>query len=110
MIRAVYEEKETTLTLTVTGHAGFAPLGRDLVCAGASALVYALAQTVRDWESRLDRPVYIRLEPGNARIRVHGGKKQIGQLKAAFHTAENGLRMLAEVFPECVAGEDTRYS
>ena len=103
MIQAVYEEKGTTLTLTVTGHAGFAPPGQDLVCAGVSVLVYALAGTVRQWEDQLDRPVFIRLEPGNARIRVHAGKKQLRQLKAAFQTADNGLRLLAEAFPEHVA-------
>jgi uncharacterized protein YsxB (DUF464 family) len=96
MIRGVYEEKGATLTLTVTGHAGFAPMGQDLVCAGVSALVYALARTVRDWEGQLDRPVRILLEPGNARIRVHAGRKQLRQLKAAFQMAENGSKLMAE--------------
>jgi uncharacterized protein YsxB (DUF464 family) len=103
MIRWVYEEKGSVLSLAVTGHAGFAPGGQDLVCAGVSTLVYALAQSVRDWEDRLDRPVYIRLEPGNARIRVHAGKKQMKQLKVAFRMAENGMKLLTEAFPENVA-------
>ena len=29
--------------MTVSGHAGYAPAGRDIVCAAVSALVYALA-------------------------------------------------------------------
>ena len=44
--------------LVVQGHAGYGPAGQDIVCAAASALVYALAETLaetgegwRDWTS-----------------------------------------------------------
>lgn len=32
--------------LVVQGHAGYGPEGQDIVCAAASALVYALAETL----------------------------------------------------------------
>lgn len=40
MIEAVYDKD--ALTLTVTGHADYAPYGQDVVCAGVSTLVYTL--------------------------------------------------------------------
>lgn len=40
MIEAVYDSD--TLTLTLSGHADYAPKGQDIVCAGVSALIYTL--------------------------------------------------------------------
>lgn len=40
MIRALYDRK--AMRISVTGHAGYAPHGRDIVCAGASTLYYTL--------------------------------------------------------------------
>lgn len=34
--------------LVVQGHAGYGPAGQDIVCAAASALVYALAETLAE--------------------------------------------------------------
>lgn len=31
-----------------TGHAGYAPAGEDIVCAGVSAILYAVANTLED--------------------------------------------------------------
>ena len=46
MIRAFYHELDgpdgITRRLTVKGHAGYAPAGQDIVCAGASILMQAL--------------------------------------------------------------------
>ncbi len=40
MIEAVYNRGKKTLS--VHGHSGYAPRGRDIVCAGVSTLVYTL--------------------------------------------------------------------
>ena len=45
MIEAVYNKE--ALTLTLRGHAGYAPKGQDIVCAGVSALVYTLINGCR---------------------------------------------------------------
>lgn len=45
MIEAVYDSE--ALTLTVSGHAGYAPKGQDIVCAGVSTLVYTLISSCR---------------------------------------------------------------
>ena len=47
MIRVIYSELDgpegLTLRLEASGHAGYAPAGQDIVCAGASTLMQALA-------------------------------------------------------------------
>ena len=43
MIRAVFGRDR----VTVMGHAGYAPKGQDIVCAAASALVFALIGSLR---------------------------------------------------------------
>ena len=45
MIEAVYDRDD--LTLTLTGHAEYAPRGQDIVCAGVSTLVYTLINSCR---------------------------------------------------------------
>lgn len=40
MTRIIYDP--VTLTLSAQGHAGYAARGRDIVCAGISALLFAL--------------------------------------------------------------------
>lgn len=96
MIRAACETE--TLTLRVTGHAGAAPAGRDLICAGVSALVYALARTVEHWGEYPQ----IHLEPGDARIRTRAKEGCQQQLRGAFEMTKNGLELLARQFPEYV--------
>jgi len=36
----------------ITGHSGFAPAGQDIVCAGASMLAFALAETLEQEKER----------------------------------------------------------
>lgn len=50
--------------LTVRGHAGYGEYGKDIVCAAASALVYALAGRLRE-TGRLER---FQSAPGYAEI------------------------------------------
>lgn len=75
--------------LEVQGHAGWGPRGQDIVCAGASALVYALAGYLEETGDLLG----CRLEPGYALVQGRG---------EAFRVAEKGLRMLAEAYPGAV--------
>ena len=46
MIEIVYDRMR--LRLTADGHAGFAEVGQDIVCAGVSAIVQTLIQSVED--------------------------------------------------------------
>ena len=77
MIRAVFGRDR----VTVTGHAGYAPKGQDIVCAAASALVFALIGSLRQEENL--REVVIR--PG--------------------YVVRCGLAQLAAQYPQCVEVE-----
>lgn len=88
MIRAACGERY----LAVRGHAGYGRQGQDIVCAGVSALVYALAGTLQETE-RLAEAV---MEPGWAD--VWGA----GDCAREFALVRRGLEMLAERYPQCV--------
>lgn len=94
MIAVEAEERR----LRLEGHAGFAPAGEDIVCAAASALVYALMATLED------RGLLAAAE-------VRGGYGEVvgkGACEREFYMARRGLALLAERFPECVRLEEKR--
>lgn len=78
--------------LTLRGHAGYAPAGEDIVCAAASALVYALAETLRE----TGRLAGAELRKGYAELEGRG------ECDREFELVYRGLRMLAETYPACV--------
>jgi uncharacterized protein YsxB (DUF464 family) len=98
MIRVTCSRQEDRWELRVSGHAGTAPYGKDLVCAAATALVCALAKYVSEQEPE-EAPT-LRLEPGDAEITAKGK-----QLAPAFETVCAGLELLAEAYPENVRWE-----
>lgn len=55
MIKVLYNELDgpegVTLRLEAAGHAGYAPAGQDIVCAGASTLMQALVSLLAGEES-----------------------------------------------------------
>ena len=77
--------------LTLAGHAGYAPAGRDIVCAAVSALVLALAERLQ--EKNLVRELIMR--PGYVRIAMRGADREAELVKC-------GLRQLERRFPQCV--------
>lgn len=81
-----------TARLTVSGHAGYAAAGQDIVCAAVSALVYALAG-------------YLEEKGQASRITVRRGYAELegtGDCGAAFAMARCGMSQLAHAYPDCV--------
>lgn len=97
--------------LTLQGHAGSAPYGQDLVCAGVSALVYALAQRMTEWEEQgaLEQPPVIELSSGNARISAVAKEKYQREVSEDFRLIYSGLKLLQTHYPEGVQIRDMRY-
>ena len=89
MTRFAYICRDGRCVLRADGHAAYCP-GSDIVCAGASALMCALA-------GALDT-----LGAGHAAIAADDRT----DVRAAFTVAVTGLRQLAEAYPGHVA-EDT---
>ena len=100
MIRAEYVPREHTLL--VRGHAGSGEPGRDLICAGVSALVLALREELLHLEAAGEGKILsLRLEPGDAEVRWEPipGKEAA---QTAFDTVLRGLRLLERLFGEYV--------
>ena len=78
--------------LTVQGHAGHGQPGQDIVCAAASALVYALAETLAE----TGRLAGLDIRKGYAEVTGRG------DCAGDFGLVCRGLAMLAERYPQCV--------
>ena len=85
MICAVFGENRVTLR----GHAGYAPPGEDIVCAAASALVFALIGALE--EKGLLRELVVR--PGFVTVAAEG------DCQAEWQLIRCGLGQLAGKYP-----------
>lgn len=93
------------LKLTVKGHAEYAEKGQDIVCAGVSALVGALAITLSDmWEgnSMMKKPI-TRLKEGNTLIQAYAKPEYKKTLSLVFYPILEGLDLIARKYPENVS-------
>ena len=104
MIRAILNGT----TLEIQGHAGSAPYGQDLVCAGVSALVYALAQrlTELDHQGAFEEMPRITLSSGSAQISVLATRKYQREVAEDFHLIHSGLMLLQNHYPQCIAVDE----
>ena len=97
MIRASYRVEGDTHSLTVTGHAGYAEKGSDIVCAGASALVQALLGFVEEYPCEIEC-VSIDHSTGEVLISCRGGN----DVTAVFQMTALGLEQIAFTYPDYV--------
>ena len=112
MIRAFYHELDgpngITRRLTVKGHAGYAPAGQDIVCAGASILMQALV-----WMTAGSEEVDCAASDGpeGPRISVTASpsrkREDSERLAGGFELAKAGLTLLAERYPDHLRFADT---
>lgn len=85
--------------ITVTGHAGYAPQGQDIVCAAVSALSYTLAASI---ETLTADAMQCRMSPGMVDIR-HGNLSEAAQLLVDSFFC--GVEAIARTYPEYVVVE-----
>lgn len=85
--------------LCVSGHAGQAPVGQDIVCAGVSALTIALAESA---ETRRGKCITlgIEIEKGKARICAVPKAEYASELAAVFDTAVCGFKHIGRAYPQ----------
>jgi uncharacterized protein YsxB (DUF464 family) len=82
--------------ITISGHAHYAEPGKDIVCAGISALVQNLIQSIE--ELTADKIQYTML-PGNCRIKYDAVSDAATLLINSFWL---GVTAIAESYPENV--------
>ena len=101
MIKVSYTELDgphgPTLRLEAAGHAGYAPAGQDIVCAGASTLMQALVSLLAGEESASSDAWE---EPGGPRLAVTAAAPQQPWVEGAFELAKAGFALLAERYPD----------
>ena len=107
MMRVCYSEMDTpaglSCRLEAAGHAGYAPAGQDIVCAGASTvmqgLVYLLAGEENAHSEAFD-------EPDGPRLSVSVDAPCEEWVRGAFELAKACFVLLAERYPENVRFAD----
>lgn len=82
--------------ITVSGHAGFAETGKDIVCAGVTALTQTLISSIKGLtEDEIEYDV----SPGRADIHYRNLSEEGILLVDSFFI---GICMIADEFPDCV--------
>ena len=82
--------------ITIEGHAGYAPLGQDIVCAGVSTLAQTLIQSVK--ELTTDAIEYS-MNPGRVQIKFWSLSSESRTLVSSFFI---GVERIAEAYPNNV--------
>lgn len=104
MIQVIYYRSYNRLT--VTGHAGAAEAGHDLVCASASMLAYTLAANVANMADagQVRRPI-IKNEPGDTEISCNPRHNLKNSVTLVFDSVCVGFQLLAHDYPEYITYE-----
>ena len=107
MIKVNYTELDgpagPTCRLEASGHAGYAPAGQDIVCAGASTLMQTLCALLAGEEGTKSGA---RDEPDGPRLAVTAAAPQKPWVEGAFEFAKAGFALLAERYPDHVRFAD----
>ena len=107
MIKVTYTELDgpqgPTLRLEAKGHAGYAPAGQDIVCAGASTLMQTLVCVLAGEEGAKSDAWD---EPEGPRLAVTAAAPQKPWVEGAFEFAKAGFALLAERYPDHVRFAD----
>ena len=107
MMKVVYSEMDTpagiSCRLEAAGHAGYAPAGQDIVCAGASTVMQGLVCLLAGEESARSDAFD---EPDGPRLAVQADAPCTKWVQGAFELAKACFALLAERYPENVRFAD----
>lgn len=90
------------LELEVTGHAGWAKKGEDIVCAAVSALFYTLAEVLGEWRELLKVEPCVKTEDGNGFISCLPKEEYEVNIAIVYKTILTGIQMVADNYPKCI--------
>ncbi|MGN0362601.1 MAG: ribosomal-processing cysteine protease Prp [Bilifractor sp.] len=94
MIIVEYRDTDNRCAIHLTGHAGAAEIGKDLVCAASTGLAWALRESLEKFCDDFTSA----MKPGN--ILISAAKNS--DTEARFSTIMEGYRWLAQNYPEYV--------
>ena len=103
MIQVRFEQNRErgVLSMELRGHAGFAALGKDPVCAGASVLAMTAAQCVKSMEEagRLQKKAHILIRSGRVLVTAKPREEAFDEARLLFWAAAAGLRRRSQAYP-----------
>ena len=104
MIKINFTKKDGEFTLELTGHAGQAEPGRDIVCAATSILTYTVEQNILNmWDQGcLKKNPFSLLSCGNGVIICNPKDDYVRDVENLYNFAQTGYKLLAENFPQYV--------
>ena len=106
MVKAeFFTNKESgSITMKLSGHAGQAEKGEDIVCAAASILAYTVAQALQFMyeQGELQKRPHIRLEEGDTIIVAKPKEDSYAEALHTFFVAQVGYHLLAHTYPQYV--------
>ena len=106
MIHATFQHliAPNVYVATVDGHAGFAEIGKDVVCAGASMYAMGLAQCVMQMhaDGKLVKAPNVKVRNGEVTMAVKPRPEHEEELQRYFYMAQVGLKLLQESYPNHV--------
>lgn len=82
--------------ITISGHAQYAEIGKDIVCAGVSALVQTLIQSI---EELTTDTIQYDMSPGTVDIKFRDLSEDAQLLVNSFFV---GVQMIADEYPDNV--------
>ena len=106
MVKAeFFTNKEAgSITMKLTGHAGQAEKGQDIVCAAASILAYTVAQALQFMyeQGQLQKKPHIKLTEGDTVIVAKPREKAYAEALHTFFVAQVGYHLLSHNYPQYV--------
>lgn len=110
-VNAIFREIPETdaIEMRVQGHAGFAELGRDPVCAGASVLAMTAAQCIESMGKKLQKAPKITIQGGNVRVVAKPRPEYRAEAMHIFYMAQVGFMLLSETYPANVSLDSSLF-
>lgn len=98
MIHIYYTGGDGRNELSVYGHANYGPCGKDIVCAGVSAIAYSLLGFLELCEDEIEDMTGPIVDNG----KVYVGCNSTATIDTAFRMAVIGLEQIADAYPDHV--------
>lgn len=103
MTRIELNEFDVGIVVYAEGHAGYAPAGRDIVCAGISAILYGSLSFLRHQANEQGKPAQVKAGESPGRLAFGARDFADGIEHMAMKVIRAQLRALEEVYPDYVS-------
>lgn len=89
------DNDDNLVDISITGHAGYGQIGDDIVCAGISALTFALIYTFNAFNADV-----VDVSDGSVRIQARYDDAEAEYIQGVIDVAQWGYMALADKYPD----------